>query len=133
MLLKTELFFQTSLNVDTRRCLWPVLGATSQRLGVWTGLHPPATALAPVSPENVDKVPHRTVRLLLRLFLSRRSWLVFVALSGTGASLLSLSPLSLCSSEEQYFTVAQHMDSGARLRDPGQVTPSQHPSVYHHL
>lgn len=115
---------------ESRSPPWPVLRATSQRLRVvvWTGLRPLATALAPVSPENVDKVQHLTVPPLLSLLLSGRSWLVLL-LSADGASLLSLPPLSLYPPENQYFTVTKCMEPDSVIL--GTLTLSPHPSACH--
>ena len=91
-------------------------------------LRPLATALAPVSPENVDKVQHLTVPPLLSLLLRGRSWLVLL-LSADGASLLSLPPLSLYPSENQYFTVTKCMEPDSVIL--GMLTLSPHPSACH--
>jgi len=76
----------------SRSLPWPVLRSTLKRRGlvVWAGFHPPVTALAPITRENVDKVLHLNLPPLRRLVLTRSSWLLFVALGGTDASLLSL-------------------------------------------
>lgn len=82
-LLKMELVFRMSLTADPTRCspepsgsarlaggqepTGPSLGQPPERResAVWAGSHPPATAPAPVSRENADKVlqlnfPHRS-------------------------------------------------------------------------
>lgn len=101
-----------------------------RELVVWAGFHPPVIALAHVSHESVDKVLHLSFPPLLRLLLTQSSWLLFVALGGTDASLLSLSHLSPYSSESQYLTVVKCVDSVARLCDLRQVTLPLHPPVY---
>lgn len=70
-------------------------------MAAWTSFHPPVTGLALVSQETRDKVLGCTEKAVKSEFPStppsfrgRSSWLVIVALGGTGSSLLSLSCLS---------------------------------------
>lgn len=115
MLIRAWLLITACRSAGAHRGLF--LGQPLKRRGlvVWAGFHPPVTALVPISRENVDKVLHLNLPPLRRLLLTRSSWLLFVALGGTDASLLSVSHLTPCSSERQYLTAVKCRDSAARL------------------